>query len=751
MIVNGTRYLHKLRRRYLTFRWLEVVLFSLAIGVVFFSIGMYAEMNISLLIAGATSLAIGIAAVRVNKLQLLGSQNKIIVRLIDHQIPEVHESADLFIKPSGDLNLVEQLQLQRIDSALEQQASIKIPHRLPLASIAIISSLLVSVFLINIKKPNAISFVDKPEASQTLVDEKILPVGIGAIQVQITPPDYTSLPTRASRDLNLEVIEGSAISWKIKLTQSVSNAFIVFGGKDTTKLSTRDEFEFRHIAKRSDFYQVGWTDQKGLVKSSDFYKLITIADESPKIAIENLHQFTELTITDKLELMLRARMTDDYGLTQSHIIATVSKGSGESVKFREEKLFFSMPTKISGKSISASREISLNKLGLEPGDELYFYVEAFDNKKPTAGKSRTETYFISLKDTTSQTISMEGGLGVDLMPEYFRSQRQIIIDSEKLLREKKTISKHDFNFRANELGYDQKVLRLKYGEFLGEEFETSIGPGANADTGEDHGEEEHEDPAKAYGHVHDKENEHNHVPEKKEEHGHNHAGEDNEKPENIADAYKHVHDDPEEATFFTQSIRAKLKAALTVMWDAELHLRMYDPATSLPYQYKALKLLKEISNDSRIYVHKTGFDPPPLKEEKRLTGDLTEAKTSRATNNLIQTKNLPGIRSAINILEELRLEKSSTLTELQRAILIRAGGELASIALEHPARHLQTLSDLKNLSDATNNAASQEVISRVLNSLYKTIPDQESGMVTKGRVSNDLDQAFIDQLNKSRQ
>ena len=65
------------------------------------------------------------------------------------------------------------------------------------------------------------------------------------------------------------------------------------------------------------------------------------------------------------------------------------------------------------------------------------------------------------------------------MPEYFRSQRQIIIDSEKLLREKKCIAKETFNARSNSLAYDQKVLRLRYGEFLGEEFESGIGPQAN--------------------------------------------------------------------------------------------------------------------------------------------------------------------------------------------------------------------------------------------------------------------------------
>ena len=109
------------------------------------------------------------------------------------------------------------------------------------------------------------------------------------------------------------------------------------------------------------------------------------------------------------------------------------------------------------------------------------------------------------------TTAVDAGLGVDLMPEYFRSQRQIIIDSEKLLRERKAIPKETFNSRSNSLAYDQKVLRLRYGEFLGEEFESGIGP--QTITGDDHAGDE--DVTKQYGHVHDKDNEHNLVEEKK--------------------------------------------------------------------------------------------------------------------------------------------------------------------------------------------------------------------------------------------
>ncbi len=32
--------------------------------------------------------------------------------------------------------------------------------------------------------------------------------------------------------------------------------------------------------------------------------------------------------------------------------------------------------------------------------------------------------------------------------------------------------------------------------------------------------------------------------------------------------------------------------------------------------------IQEIKNSARIYVHRIGFDPPPIKEDRRLTGKL---------------------------------------------------------------------------------------------------------------------------------
>ena len=121
---------------------------------------------------------------------------------------------------------------------------------------------------------------------------------------------------------------------------------------------------------------------------------------------------------------LECSLTDDYGIKDAYISATLASGKGEGVSFTEKKLLFNVS--LAGrKSIKLDKLIDLMALGMKPGDELYFYITAIDN---SGQMSRTDVYLVSIADT-AELMSMAGmANGVDLVPEYFRSQRQIIID-----------------------------------------------------------------------------------------------------------------------------------------------------------------------------------------------------------------------------------------------------------------------------------------------------------------------------------
>ena len=225
------------------------------------------------------------------------------------------------------------------------------------------------------------------------------------------------------------------------------------------------------------------------------------------------------------------KLKDDYGIADASVMATVSSGKGEAVKFKEQELRWNEGFGGYGTAYSLSKVLDLGALGLKPGDELYFYCRAKDNR---GQESRTEMYIISLADT-AQLMSLEGmAMSTDVKPEYFRSERQIIIETEQLLKEKDTLALTVFQSRSNDLGIDQKLLRLRYGKFLGEEAEEGEpGSGDTTDFG-------------AFGDA-----------------------------TKILDVYTDKHDNAEDATYFEPGVKQQLKATLSEMWKAELKLRTF--------------------------------------------------------------------------------------------------------------------------------------------------------------------------------
>lgn len=719
MSTDSINYLTKLKRKYLLLRSCEVFLLSLGAACLAFGLTTYLNFGLASRVMTSTSLGIVITSAFMLRWKLHNFDKNRLVVFINREYPVMQYSTDLLFKDPGTLTLLEQIQKEKVRPHFEEIArAIKLPHNIEKSFIISATCTALMALLFFLAPQAAFDPIKKIENLSTKTGSATpLPPTVQEVSVSITPPLYTGAEAYTSPVLNLSMPEGSSVTWEIQFTDTVRKPALVFLSKDSLKLvPTRKKYKGKRSFQESNIYQLSWWTEKGQLRTSDYYQAEVTPDQPPRISVQQQPEYTEVRLDEKQSVPLKVNFSDDYGLEDAYIVATVSKGSGESIKFREERLPFTTPSRIRGRNAQGLRTIDLKALGLEPGDELYYYVEATDNK-PLPNRARTQTYFISLPDTSSHTLSVEAGLGVDLMPAYFRSQRQIIIDSEKLLKERKAISKEEFNSRSNEIGYDQKVLRLKYGEFLGEEFETNIVPGA--ESAEHEGAEKHD--------------------HEEEEH--------NEGEDDPTEAYKHIHDDPEEATFFTQSIRLKLKAALSAMWDAELHLRTFDPGKSLPFQYVALRLLKDISQDSRIYVHKTGFDPPPLKEEKRLAGDLSEIKNSAYNRRVKDAESYPAIRSALGIIEEWLSRPEKPLDINAQQTLLGAGQELAVIALDEPGNYLHALSVIQSLTeDEVPLQDVRENITVLRKVFWKVLPKE---MAKPGKTTGsllELDRAFIDHL-----
>jgi hypothetical protein len=748
MSLQEIRYeLRRMLLRYRTSRFIEAFFIAISAALIIYA-ALYklTESLAAYAMAGTTFIVI--LAARIIQFRLFQLDEHNVMRYINRQFPELQESADLLLREPEELSMLEQLQQLRMAKQFDTlRGTVRMPHQLLLATLTLLAAGAVSLAISRfVDLPASRHKVQATEQVSKSASVSSLPASVKQLEITISPPSYTQLPAQHASSFPIAAPENSTVSWSIEFSAPLNKAALIFDGKDTVSLK---DAATRYTATRelrsSGFYQLSWLTTAGQQKHSDFYPIQLRKDASPLVKIENLDQFIQLEPRPRMSVDMKATLTDDYGLTDAYIVATVSKGSGEGIKFREERLRFDTPTKVHGTGITATRNIDLIKLGLDPGDELYYYIEAFDTRMPLANRARTETYFITVKDTAAITTSVDPGLGVDLMPEYFRSQRQIIIDSEKLLKEKKSLTREQFNARSNSLAHDEKVLRLRYGEFLGEEFETSIGPSAGPDAPAATG----DDIAKQYGHQHDTDEERSARVEsrdKRQEESHSHSASGDLKDADPAKAYMHAHDSEDEATFFTQSIRARLKAAITIMWDAELHLRLYTPDKSLPYQYQALKLLKEISQDSRIYVHRTGFDPPPLKEEKRLSGELTDAHGSSSNIHAVATDAFPAIRRALQWLEADPGNRDITPTT--RDLLLRAGSELSAVALKQPGRYLKALSLLRAYAEnelpVADRAAARKTI-RV--ACYQVLPTRAPHPAAQKQVTHPLDAEFLKQYD----
>jgi hypothetical protein len=519
------------------------------------------------------------------------------VRYLDGRVPELEESCGLLLRSVDELGPLQQLQVARTEARL---AGLRAPHpmraRLLWAAGGVVVAFLFSyAILFNAPGKRMIEVAVEQKAPPPVPP----PPGVRSVRIRVSPPAYTGRAVRRQEQFNLRVEEGSLVEWELGTSGKVQRVEIIINDSIRVSLQAanaeKTSWRLAWRATRPGYYQV---DVGG--KLSELYTLEVIKDEPPRIVITHPKSYTVVDIGEVMKISLAVSLQDDYGIADAAVHATVSSGNGEAVKFKEQTIRFNRVFRGDQTSAALQQVLDLAALGMKSGDELYFYCGAKDNH---GQESRTDMYIVSLPDT-AQLMSLEGlTMGVNSKPEYFRSERQIIIETEQILKEKDTLAAEVFKQRSNELGIDQKLLRLRYGKFLGEEAEEG-GVGSEA-------------PGRPGGGIG----------------GAGGVGEtgkagDLRRPGDfgdaatILDAYTDKHDNAEDATYFEPAVKEQLKATLSEMWKAELRLRTYKAREALPFAYKALRLLKDLQQKSRAYVAKTGVRVTPLDPARRLGGKL---------------------------------------------------------------------------------------------------------------------------------
>ena len=588
-------------------------------------------------------------------------------RYLNKQYPSLEESCELLLEEPASLNLLENLQANRTVEALRTIGRPSLFDNTKLSLFTLIASIIIYASLTWMV--NGFPGEKLGSAPKSDQNSGSLPAGVSKAALTIVAPAYTHKPVREQKNMNLTLEEGASVHWKLELTKPASAVIFMYNDSVSVALHSSGNsgtiWTSDKIISQSGFYQL-----KIDTLVSELYKIELVKDQPPVILISSPKPTTVIEYGEPQRVDLKANVSDDYGVKEVTIHTTVAKGSGEGVKFKAQQLSFGVSFATQNLQYNLQKNIGLAALGMEPGDELYFYLSAIDNHLQ---EKRSDIYIVSITDTAS-LMSMDGLLnGVNLKPDYFRSQRQIILDAEELIRGKDTMALENFKNRSNNLGIDQKLLRLRYGKFLGEEASSNEDVTGNA-LG---------NPAE-FGNA-----------------------------ALILDAFTDHHDNAEDATFLDPETKKQLKAVLTEMWNSELQLRTFKPKDALPYAYKALRLLKDLQQKSRAYVAKTSIKTAPIKLEKRLTGKL-EKITEPFTHATVKpaTDPVDDIRTALAVLEILK--KQNTIHDKAVQVLRLSAAQLSTRATKEPSLYLPALEAMKRIITASEQkqfAAYNDIIS----------------------------------------
>ncbi|TDK33595.1 hypothetical protein E2F49_06210 [Luteimonas terrae] len=555
-----------------------------------------------------------------------------LVRTLDGTRPDMDDSAALLFADPSHLRPLQRLQRERLEQRLARTPWTPPTAPLPwrrLLPAWIVGGLVVAAAL---AWPVASSLPGALPPGAAEMRPAMSPV-LRAQSLRIEAPAYTGQSPRTQTELDAQAPAGATLRWTLRFDPQPQRVALrlhdereiafVREGEDWTANLRLDQSWLYRIAVDGD------TDH--VIARAQPWRLDAVPDRAPEVRVRTPEATLSSYTRGQRAWALAFEASDDHGLAPTaQLRITVTRGSGEAITFEDT----TRTLRGRGERRAMTFETTLDPvaLGLEEGGDLVAQLEVRDNRVPAPQAARSAS--LILRWPPPPPIDADGleGLARDVLPAYFRSQRQIIIDAEALIAAQPRIARDVFETRSDALGVDQRILRLRYGQFLGEESEGGGRPPPTADAApagpalpiDDFGQQDAPSAPEADGHAHDAgsppsaqghddaHDDHDHAPQDATTFG---------RADDVLATFGHTHDLPEAATLLDPKTREILRAALREMWQSELHLRQAAPRDALGPANRALELIKQVQQADRIYLARVGTSLPPVDPTRRLGGD----------------------------------------------------------------------------------------------------------------------------------
>jgi hypothetical protein len=546
--------------------------------------------------AGLVVLAVSAAVIAVLALRRAARFDRLwLTHRLDGVRPDMEDSAELLFADPQGLGVLQRLQrarlLDRLNTGSPQGLVADWSRRpiLILWAVALIAVVAVAVWPRGAHKPVTLS----PAAEGPVTPG--IPRLVGQ-NLRIYPPAYTGLPMRDEAKLDARAPQGSRLEWTLKFDpQAEVPAMVMLGGAPLTLTRSGENWVASRTLETSFLYRVDPAQGQdgGRAGTPPLHRIDAIADTPPSVKV--------LSPTESLTLVTAGQRgwtpvfaaTDDYGVAPTaRLRITLAIGEGENVTFSEREIA------LAGSGPARDRRFSprldFAALGFGPGSDMVVQLIVSDQRSPGPQVVRGPSLILRWPSPKKAESSGLEGMVTTTLPAYFRSQRQIIIDAEGLIAQRRRLTADTYLERSTVIGNDQQILRGRYSQFLGGEDEgepelpTSDGAAHSDGDGHDHGAPASRSPT--FG-----------------------------GPEDVLAEFGHPHDESQASSLDPQT-RAILKQAVDEMWLSERELKQGRPDLALPHANKALDFIKEVQRATRIFLNRVGPELPPIDASRRMTG-----------------------------------------------------------------------------------------------------------------------------------
>lgn len=247
--------------------------------------------------------------------------------------------------------------------------------------------------------------------------------------IQVKPPEYTNLPEETISSWRpVAVPRGSELVLQGVASSELQSVTLLWNENAQPQQSITDRLTINipGLYETSEF-SLELTDSSGLSATTPGIRFTAIPDATPEI--EWVQPRGDIVIPFEMVVRIQVHLKDDYGISNLFMHSQVNEDSENAA----HELFWRYDPDQSGDIGGATDffiafEWDISNRELYPGDELTFYLEAFDNdgiQGPKAGRSTPITItYPSLSDLLGDLVEEEDEQ-IETLSEIVDEQRDI--------------------------------------------------------------------------------------------------------------------------------------------------------------------------------------------------------------------------------------------------------------------------------------------------------------------------------------